>query len=83
MAGRSEQALIARGAGKWGDPTFPKEGWEFVREQDRGVQDFVCEMCEYKVIRNVQHLCHPSGLRLAAGCICAGHLTGDLEAAKA
>ncbi len=83
VAGASEHALIARGAGKWGDSAFPKDGWDFVREQDRGEPDFVCQMCEYKVIRNVQHLRHPSGLHLAAGCVCAGHLTGDLETAKA
>lgn len=83
MADNGEAGFIARGAGKWGDRHFPKTGWEFVWDEDCGEPDFVCEMCEYKIIRHIQHLIHPSGRELATGCICAGHLTGDLDAAKA
>jgi len=83
MVGVSEDALIARGVGKWGDPTFPKTDWVCDSVTDKGEPDVTCEMCEYKIIRYVHHLRHPSGLGLMAGCICAGHLTGDLDAAKA
>jgi hypothetical protein len=42
-----------------------------------------CEMCESQVIRFVhcmEHPDYPSVLRV--GCICAGHMEGDVEAAK-
>lgn len=79
----AEDQLIARGAGKWGDPDFPKTDWIFEHDQDLGEPDTTCEMCEYKIIRFVHHLRHPSGLRLQAGCVCAGHLLGDVEGAQA
>lgn len=82
MAGKGEAALIARGAGKWGDPEFPKTDWVCVDIADLGEPDEICQMCEYKAIRHVQHLQHPSGRELRTGCICAGYLTGDLDAAQ-
>lgn len=82
MAG-DEANLIARGAGKWGDPDFPKTDWIFDHAQDLGEPDATCEMCEYKMIRFVHHLRHPGGLRLKTGCVCAGHLLRDIEAAEA
>ena len=77
-----EKALVARGAGKWGRPDFPKSGWECVGTKDLGSAVATCEMCEYMAIRYVQHMQHPSGLELNAGCECAGHMTGDLAAAQ-
>ncbi|TYR30918.1 hypothetical protein FY036_15820 [Mesorhizobium microcysteis] len=77
-----EKALVARGAGKWGLDDFPKTGWECVGTTDLGSAVATCEMCEYMAIRYVQHMQHPSGLELKAGCECAGHMTGDLVAAQ-
>ena len=36
VADHDEAALIARGAGKWGDPEFPKTDWVCVDTTDRG-----------------------------------------------
>jgi hypothetical protein len=39
-------------------------------------------MCGYKAIRYVHRMMHPTGLELATGCICAGQMSSDLEAAE-
>lgn len=76
-----EDALIAGGAGKWGQPDFPKTDWVCVETTDLGEPDAICEMCEYQRIRYVHHMRHPTGRVLLTGCKCAGNMTGDMAAA--
>lgn len=76
-----EYAAIAQGKGKWSrlDPT-PKSGWQCVGVHDLGKSNYqTCEMCESASIRYVHHMVHPTGLRLDAGCICAGHMERTSE----
>jgi hypothetical protein len=83
MSSTAEQKAIALGRGKWSNPDVPKTGWDCVRIEDRGAALDVCGMCESQRIRYVHHMSHPhSASELAVGCICAGHMEGDLEAAR-
>ncbi|MFN7710249.1 MAG: hypothetical protein ACK5O7_04760 [Holosporales bacterium] len=42
-----------------------------------------CEMCEKETLRYVHHMRHPTfAQRLRVGCICAGHMEGDLDGAQ-
>lgn len=82
----AEQDLVARGCGKWSDPDVPKRGWSCAYVRDLGPgkdRHKICEMCEVIHIRFVHVMRHPAGLELEAGCICAGHMEGDLAAARA
>jgi hypothetical protein len=74
----------SRGSGKWGNPSVPKRGWVCVDVEDLGVGEWVvCEMCETQQIRFVHTLEHPDYReRLGCGCICTGHMTGDLDGAR-
>ncbi len=69
--------------GLWKDPKIPKSGWKCVGVEDLGEPSLICEMCQSANVRFVQLLQHDeiSGL-VKAGCVCAGHLTGDMKAAK-
>jgi len=81
-----EQELVARGCGKWSDPDVPKSGWSCAYVRDLGPgkdRHKICEMCEAIHIRFVHVMRHPAGLELEAGCICAGHMEGNLAAARA
>ncbi|MBZ9994127.1 hypothetical protein [Mesorhizobium sp. BH1-1-4] len=81
-----EQELVARGCGKWSDPDVPKNGWSCAYVRDLGPgkgRHKTCEMCEAIHIRFVHIMRHPAGLELEAGCICAGHMEGNLAAARA
>lgn len=72
----------------WEDPTIPKHGWlcDFVDDLKDSC-DFEnyadCWMCGHEQIRYVHHLRHskyPDVIEV--GCVCAGKLTGDVQAAK-
>lgn len=81
-----EQELVARGCGKWSDADIPKSGWSFAYLRDLGPgkeRHKICEMCEAIHIRFVHGMRHPTGLELEAGCVCAGHMEGDVAAARA
>lgn len=79
-----EYGLIASGRGKWSQAGVPHKNWYCVEIEDLGAQDRVCEMCESQDIRYVHYMHHPSHPEvLAVGCVCAGHMEGDLVAAKA
>jgi hypothetical protein len=70
--------------GKWGDPAVPKEGWHCLGVSDLGETTQVCAMCEVREIRYVHHMMHPFYLDdLDCGCICAGHMEGNVERARA
>lgn len=78
-----EHEIVARGLGKWSDPDMPKSGWTSVYVFDLGKGSYrVCEMCETIHIRFVHVMQHKVGLRLESGCICAGHMAGDIAAAR-
>ncbi|WP_010302357.1 hypothetical protein [Candidatus Odyssella thessalonicensis] len=68
--------------GKWLDPKVPHRGWECDEVEDLGEASKLCEMCERETIRYVHYMSHPTHESLEVGCICAGHMEGDLEAAK-
>lgn len=70
-------------SGKWDDPFFPKRGWECVEVFDLGEPQQTCEMCEKVQIRYVhvmRHIMLPEPLE--TGCICAGHLEENEQAAR-
>lgn len=70
------------GSGKWKDTITPKEGWICKEIEDIGAPIKQCEMCERETIRYIHQMLHPQGPPLSVGCICAGHMEGDLDGAK-
>ncbi len=70
------------GRGLWSDPSVPKSGWIWQHTEDLGTSEHTCEMCLNEAVRYVHHLHHPAIARtLLVGCVCAGHLQGDVQAA--
>lgn len=73
---------------RWDDKSLPKHGWEclYVEDLKEDQEDSPyanCGMCGREKIRFVHHLTHSScNDEIASGCICAGKLTGDADAAK-
>lgn len=71
------------GRGKWGEAGVPHRGWTCVEIEDLEEPSLTCEMCEAREIRYVHHMQHPNYPDvLRSGCICAGHMEGDLVGAK-
>ena len=68
--------------GKWLDPAVPKQGWRCIDITDLETVAAICDMCEVREIRFVHTMHHPRYGTLESGCICAGHMEGDLSAAK-
>jgi hypothetical protein len=67
----------------WERPGVPHRGWSNLDVEDMGEPSFQCEMCGYPEVRFVhtmQHPDHPKELRV--GCVCAGHMEEDYEAAQ-
>lgn len=78
-----EEQLVASKRGKWSTPGIPHKGWVCVDIEDLGEPQVQCEMCESQTIRYVHHMEHPLySTVLAVGCVCAGHMEGDLAAAR-
>lgn len=78
-----EERLVASGRGKWSQAGVPHRGWTCVDIEDLGEPQETCEMCESQTIRYVHHMEHPHYSDvLAVGCICAGHMEGDVAAAR-
>lgn len=78
-----EQQLVSQKRGKWSDPGIPHKGWDCVEIEDLGEPSQLCEMCESQNIRYVHHMEHPDYPdTLGVGCVCSGHMEGDLVAAK-
>ena len=79
----SEDDLVKQRRGKWSERGVPHKGWTCVEIEDLGSPDIQCEMCESRDIRYVHHMEHPDYDEvIRAGCICAGHMEGDLAASK-
>lgn len=83
MPTSAEQNAVAAGRGKWARADVPHTGWQCVRIEDRGRPIDICGMCESQPIRYVHFMQHPMYPgELAVGCICAGYMEEDLEAAR-
>jgi hypothetical protein len=69
--------------GKWGVAGVPHKGWEWVDVHDLGDERGTCEMCEEQEIRFEHVMCHPDYPHdLRCGCVCAGHMSGNLAGAR-
>lgn len=78
-----ETDFIRTGRGKWGKKGVPHKGWECVEIEDLGAPEAICEMCEAQEIRYAHHMQHSSYPdTLVVGCVCAGHMEGNLAAAQ-
>lgn len=78
-----EEGLVSAGRGKWSKLGVPHRGWHCVDIEDLGSPSLDCEMCESQTIRYVHHMEHPQYSEvLQVGCICAGHMEGDVAAAR-
>lgn len=65
----------------WKDPTVPKRGWTCVGTEDLEESVGTCQMSGTS-IRYVHIMAHPRyDGNIEAGCICAGHMEGDIDAA--
>jgi len=83
MAQPTEEQLVAHRRGKWSSAGVPHKGWHCIDIEDLGEPQAECEMCESQTIRYVHHMEHPNyGSVLAVGCVCAGHMEGDVAAAQ-
>lgn len=79
----TEDQLVAAGRGKWSVAGVPHKGWSCVDIEDLGSPDSRCEMCESQDIRYVHYMQHPDYPDvLGVGCICSGHMEGDLAASR-
>lgn len=66
----------------WKRDDVPHSGWVCTGITDLGEPADICEMCGHQIIRYVHHMKHPDYRPLSAGCICAGKMEGNVEAAK-
>lgn len=83
MATINEEDLVANRRGKWSIAGVPHRGWSCVDIEDLGAPNIECEMCESQTIRYVHHMQHPDYPQtLQAGCVCAGHMEGNLAASQ-
>lgn len=68
----------------WKRSDVPHEGWQCTGITDLGSPCGICEMCGKQIIRYAHHMRHPAYRKsITAGCVCAGNMEGDLEAARA
>jgi hypothetical protein len=80
----TEEELVANRRGKWSASGVPHRGWVCVDIEDLGEPSIECGMCESQRIRYVHHMEHPDySEALEVGCICAGHMEGDVAASQA
>ena len=80
-----DPALLARlkdADNLWKRDDVPHSGWICTGITDLGEPADICEMCGHQIIRYVHHMIHPNYRPLSAGCICAGKMEGDIEAAR-
>ena len=63
----------------WKRDDVPHTGWVCVSVTDSGG---ICEMCGYHAIRYVHHMVHHDYRSLKVGCVCAGKMEGNIDAAK-
>lgn len=75
-------ASIHGSTGKWLDQDVPHRDWRCLEVEDLGSATELCQMCERETIRYVHRMEHDDHETLDVGCVCAGHMEGDKEAAK-
>jgi len=69
--------------GKWSEPGVPHKGWECIGIRDEGEPEHLCQMCESILCRYVHTMEHPDYAdQLDVGCVCAGNMEEDLDAAS-
>ena len=69
--------------GKWKNNTIPKEDWKCLEVEDLGSPSETCEMCERETIRYSHTMFNANyAEKLLVGCICAGYMEGNLDAAE-
>ena len=66
----------------WNKPEVPKTGWTCTGVTDLGSPSGICQMCGHQIIRYVHHMVHPQYGLLDVGCVCAGKMEGDENAAR-
>jgi len=84
MTTLNEEDLVSSKRGKWSAAGVPHKGWICVEIEDLASPSAECEMCESQTIRYAHHMKHPDHPEvLRVGCVCAGHMEGDLAASRA
>jgi len=78
-----ENVYFRENRGKWSQEGVPHKDWECIDIEDSGEQATICEMCESQSIRYIHLMKHSeyNGI-LGVGCICAGHMEGNILHAK-
>ncbi|MDH5718875.1 MAG: hypothetical protein OEZ22_14710 [Spirochaetia bacterium] len=79
----TEVEFIKNKRGKWSQLGVPHKGWRCIEIEDSEELSCNCEMCESQPIRYIHHMNHTDYPEiLKVGCVCAGHMEGNLIAAK-
>ena len=73
---------IQPGDNLWKRDDVPHTGWTCTGVSDLGSPCKICEMCGRQIIRYVHHMIHPRFRPLGVGCVCAGKMEGDIDAAR-
>lgn len=66
----------------WKREDVPHSGWTCVGVEDLGAPVGICQMCGSQIIRYAHQMEHPQYGSLSVGCVCAGRMEGNAEAAK-
>ena len=82
MGIREQKENLTTGTrGKWSQAGVPHRGWQCIDIEDLGEPYAECQMCESQIVRYVHYMEHHSYSEiLEVGCICAGHMEGDVAA---
>ena len=75
-------ARLNEASNLWKRDDVPHSGWICTGITDLGEPADICEMCGHQIIRYVHHMVHPNYRPLSAGCVCAGKMEGNPEAAQ-
>lgn len=82
MAGPASQSGAMEPRPNW-RTDVPHAGWDNVRMTDLEPHRARCEMCGQPAIRFQHTMRHADGMTLDVGCVCAGHMEANPEAATA
>ncbi|MCR5248969.1 MAG: UvrD-helicase domain-containing protein [Lachnospiraceae bacterium] len=66
----------------WKRDDVPHTGWQCVGVTDLGAPVGICEMCGHQIIRYAHQMEHPHYRSLICGCVCAGRMEGNIDAAR-
>lgn len=79
---RKLEELKANSSNLWKRDDVPHSEWTCNGVTDLGAPVGICEMCGYQIIRYAHHMEHKDYRPIVAGCVCAGKMEGDIEAAR-